>query len=55
LHGGAVGVLAGLGATYHLTPNVAVFLDVKEIITFRTILALTEVNLGVAFAFNPWQ
>jgi hypothetical protein len=55
LHGGPFGVLAGLGAAYHLTPNVAVFLDVKEIITFRTILALTEVNLGVAFAFSPWQ
>jgi hypothetical protein len=54
LHGGSLGVLGGLGATYHLTPSLAVFLDVKEIVTFRTILALTEVNFGLAVAFDPW-
>jgi hypothetical protein len=52
--GGSFGLLGGLGATYHLTPNLAVFLDVKEIVTFRTILALTEFNLGLAAAFDPW-
>ena len=54
LHGGALGLLGGLGAIYHLTPNIGLFVDVKEIVTFRTVLALTEVNLGVAVAYNPW-
>jgi len=54
LHGGALGLLGGLGAIYHLTPNIGLFVDVKEIVTFRTVLALTEINLGVAVAFNPW-
>jgi len=54
LHGGSFGLLAGLGAAYHVTRNLSVFLDVKEIVTFRTILALTEVNLGFAVAINPF-
>jgi len=54
LHGGSFGLLGGLGATYHLTRNLGVFLDVKEIVTFRTILALTEFNFGLAVAFDPW-
>jgi hypothetical protein len=54
LHGGSFGLLGGLGATYHLTRNLGVFFDVKEIVTFRTILALTEFDLGLAMAFDPW-
>ncbi len=54
LSGGSFGLLGGLGATYHLTRNLAVFLDAKEIVTFRTVLALTEFNFGVAAAFDPW-
>jgi opacity protein-like surface antigen len=52
LHGGMLGILAGLGAAYHLTSNFSVFFDVKEIVTFRTILALTEFNLGLAVAVD---
>jgi hypothetical protein len=52
LHGGSLGLLGGLGAAYHLTSNLGVFLDVKEIVTFRTVLALTEFNLGLAVAFS---
>jgi hypothetical protein len=54
LSGGSFALLGGFGATYHLTRNLAVFLDAKEIVTFRTILALTEFNFGVAAAFDPW-
>jgi hypothetical protein len=53
LHGGMLGVLGGLGAAYHLTSNLSVFFDVKEIVTFRTVLALTEFNLGLAVAVDP--
>jgi opacity protein-like surface antigen len=52
LHGGALGVMAGIGAIYHLSPNVGIFFDTKELLTFRTILGLTEFNLGVAVAVN---
>jgi hypothetical protein len=52
LHGGMLGVLGGLGAAYHLTSNLSVFFDVKEIVTFRTVLALTEFNLGLAVAVD---
>lgn len=52
LHGGMLGVLGGLGAAYHLTSNFSVFFDVKEIVTFRTVLALTEFNLGLAVAID---
>jgi hypothetical protein len=52
LHGGMLGVLGGLGAAYHFTSNVSAFFDVKEIVTFRTILALTELNVGLAVAVD---
>jgi len=52
LHGGSLGVLAGLGVIYHLSPNVGVFFDAKEILTFRTILGLSEFNLGLAVAVD---
>jgi hypothetical protein len=54
LSGGSLGLLAGLGAEYHLTRNLGVFFDVKEIVTFRTVLALTELNVGLAVSFDPW-
>jgi hypothetical protein len=52
LHGGPVGVLLGLGATYHLSRNFAVFLDVNEIGTLPKFMALTEFNLGFMVAFG---
>jgi tetratricopeptide (TPR) repeat protein len=52
LHGGMLGLLGGLGAAYHLTSNLSMFFDVKEIVTFRTVLALTELNLGLAVAVD---
>jgi len=51
LHGGPVGALVGVGAAYHLSRSFAVFLDVSEIVTFGKLMALTEVNLGLAVAF----
>jgi hypothetical protein len=53
LHGGMFGLMGGLGFAYHLTRNLGMYLDVKEIVTFRTILALTEFNVGFSFAINP--
>ncbi len=50
LHGGAVGLTAGVGAIYHFSPRFGVFLDVKEIATLPKLMADTEVNVGVAFA-----
>jgi hypothetical protein len=52
LHGGPVGVLLGLGATYHLSRNFAVFIDINEIATLPKFMALTEFNLGFAFAYG---
>ena len=50
LHGGPVGLTAGVGAIYHFRPSFGVFVDVKEIATLPKLLALTEVNVGLAFA-----
>ena len=50
LHGGPVALTAGVGAIYHLGPSFGVFVDVKEIATLPKVLALTEVNVGLAFA-----
>ena len=50
LHGGPVALTAGLGALFHLDPSVAVYVEVKEIATLPTVMALTEVNVGMAFA-----
>ncbi len=50
LHGGPVGLTAGMGAIYHFSPGLGVFLDVKEIATLPKVMAGTEVNVGVAFA-----
>jgi hypothetical protein len=50
LHGGPVGLTAGLGAIYHFRPSFGVFLDVKEIATLPKFMAGTEVNVGLAFA-----
>lgn len=47
LHGGPVGLTAGLGVVYRLSPRFGVLLDVKEIVTLPNVMALTEVNLGV--------
>jgi hypothetical protein len=53
LHGGPVGVLVGVGAAYHLSRSIALVVDVNEIGTLPKFMALTEVNLGLAFAFGP--
>ncbi len=52
IHGGPVGILIGAGAIYHLNRTVGLFLDVNEIATAPTFMALTEVNLGLSFAFK---
>jgi hypothetical protein len=52
LHGGPVGVLLGLGASYHLSRSFAVFVDVNEIATLPKFMALTEINLGFAVAYG---
>jgi hypothetical protein len=52
LHGGPVGLTAGLGAIYHIRPSFGVFLDIKEIATLPKFMAGTEVNLGLAFAYK---
>jgi len=50
LHGGPVALTAGMGAIYHLSPSFGVFVDIKEMATLPKFLALTEVNVGLAFA-----
>jgi hypothetical protein len=50
LHGGPVGLTAGLGAIYHLTPSFGIFLEVKEIATLPNFMVLSEINVGLAFA-----
>ena len=50
LHGGPVGLTAGVGAIYHFRPSFGVFVDIKEIATLPKFLALTEINVGLAFA-----
>jgi hypothetical protein len=52
LHGGNTGLLAGLGAFYHLSPNLGVFVEVKEMVTLPKVMALTELSLGAAFAIR---
>jgi opacity protein-like surface antigen len=49
IHGGPVGVTAGLGAIYHVVPSFGVFLEIKEIATLPKFMALSEVNAGLAF------
>jgi hypothetical protein len=46
LHGGALGLSAGLGAVYFPSNRVGVFAEVKEIATLPKTLALTELNVG---------
>ena len=50
LHGGPLAITAGVGAIYHLSPNFGVFVDIKEIATLPKFMALTEINVGLAFA-----
>jgi hypothetical protein len=49
LHGGPVALTAGAGTIYHLDPRFGVFVEVKEIATLPKVMALTEVNVGLAF------
>jgi hypothetical protein len=55
LHGGDAGVLGGVGAIYHLSPNVGVFVEVKELVTLPKVMALTEFGLGAVFAIRLGQ
>ena len=50
LHGGPVGLTAGLGALYQISPSFGLLVDIKEITTLPKFLALTEVNVGLVFA-----
>ncbi|HEX7505764.1 MAG TPA: hypothetical protein VF550_03260 [Polyangia bacterium] len=50
LHGGPVGLSAGMGVIYHFRPSFGVFVDVKEIATLPKFMALTEINVGLTFA-----
>jgi len=52
LHGGPMGLLLGVGAIYHLSRNVGVFVDVNEILTLPKFMALTEINIGLAVAYK---
>jgi hypothetical protein len=52
LHGGSWGLSAGLGLLYHFSPSFGLLIDVKEIMTLPKVMALSEVNLGVEFAFG---
>lgn len=52
LHGGPVGLILGIGAIFHVSPDFGVFVDVNEIATLPRFMALTEVNLGVTATFN---
>jgi hypothetical protein len=49
LHGGPVALTVGAGAIYHLDARFGVFVEVKEIATLPKVMALTEVNMGLAF------
>lgn len=47
LHGGPVGLTAGLGLVYRFSPRFGLVLEVKEIVTLPKVMALTEFGLGV--------
>jgi opacity protein-like surface antigen len=54
LHGGPVGLTAGLGLAYRFSPRFGLVLEVKEIMTLPKVMALTEFSLGfeIAHAFH---
>lgn len=52
LHGGPLGLMVGVGAIYHVSPTVGLFIDVNEVATLPKFMALTEVNLGVALTYH---
>ena len=52
LHGGIVGLTAGLGLMYHFTPSVSLVMDVNEIVTAPKVMALSEFNVGFALAHD---
>jgi hypothetical protein len=52
LHGGALGLSAGIGATYFFGNHLGVFVEAKEIVTLPRVLALTEINMGLALSFR---
>jgi hypothetical protein len=52
VHGGAAALAAGMGVLYHLSPQLGVFAEAREIATLPTFMALTEINLGVAMAMQ---
>lgn len=49
LHGSGAAVTASAGVLYHATPRLGVFAELREIATFPTVMALTELDLGLAF------
>jgi hypothetical protein len=52
LHGGLLGLTAGLGLIYRFSPSFGLVVDVKEIMTLPKVMALTEFNLGFEFAHD---
>jgi hypothetical protein len=50
LHGGPVALTAGAGLLYHLGARLGVFAELKEIASLPSVMALTEISVGVAFA-----
>jgi hypothetical protein len=52
LHGGPVGLLAGLGLIYHLSSSFGLLFDLKEIVTLPKVMALTEFAVGFQVAHD---
>jgi opacity protein-like surface antigen len=52
ISGGSMAVTFGLGFIYHLSRGFAIFVEGKEIATLPKFMALSEINLGMAFAVN---
>lgn len=52
LHGGPLGLLAAVGILYHLSPRLAVAVDIKEIVAVPKVMALTEFNVGLQGAHS---
>jgi outer membrane biosynthesis protein TonB len=52
ISGSSTAVTGALGFMYHLSRGFAIFVEGKEIATLPKFMALSEVNLGMAFAIN---
>ncbi len=52
LHGGPVGLTAGLGLIYRVAASFGLLIDIKEIVTLPKVMALTEFVLGFEIAHD---